>query len=182
MAYEFFAVALLAVLLLLIKRDIKKMIKATLAETQRGTAQHLSFDIRAQILTNAQILWILTRHNIIATTANDSKALDKQSPKMDIMLSCCTPDDQPVYTAEVIIFGWSKDDHTHKVTFVTSGFAWSAEGALRDLLQVTAIMAGQERMRARVWWAERTGFDAPGGGKMWLPSQKCDSCMEGMKS
>ncbi|KAK5703091.1 hypothetical protein LTR97_004040 [Elasticomyces elasticus] len=132
MAYELFALAIIVMLLYMIKRDIKKFLTAKLAEPQ-----HLSFDIRAQILANAQTLWILTRHNIIATSANDSKALDKQPPKMDIMLSC-SPHGKCFYTAEVIIFGWSKDDHTHKVTFITTGFASSTDGALRDLLQVTA--------------------------------------------
>ncbi|KAK5737905.1 hypothetical protein LTR17_006345 [Elasticomyces elasticus] len=177
MAYELFVLAIIAILLYMIKRDINQGLTAKLAEPQ-----YLSFDLRAQILANASALWMLTYPKISATNASSSDTGSKKPPRMTIMLARWEGGTRPLYIAEVVAFGSMDKEHTHKMSFLESMHMPSAEEALRNLLDVTAVMVDRKRVQGLGWWPSGLGEYAKGGGQMYEASYGCDRCSEGMVS
>ncbi|KAK5730279.1 hypothetical protein LTR15_000213 [Elasticomyces elasticus] len=190
MVFEILAVALIAVLLYLIKRDLKVMLTDRTNITQHFdldiNAQILAsgFDIRAQILevANAHLLWTISRiYSIQDEYPHQAPGPSPPPPPMILIISGIPT----CVTAEIRFQQFKNNRHIHRATFMVSEAAQSVEGALRNLLNATSTLIDdeddEEDENPHAWRGELMAsgmVDVVGMGYMCVADGECRACRE----
>ncbi|KAK4893239.1 hypothetical protein LTR27_008360 [Elasticomyces elasticus] len=173
---------LLAVTLKEIKDEKIRGGKIKGEEVKATSNQDFSFDIRGQILANAQWLYTISKIYYIQDTTPDSTA-GPASPSPPLYILIKSTDE--LYEAEVRLQLPRDDRHIHYWGFLESAIAGSAEEALRKLLRLTTELLGAdgeygEDYAWRTALDEENIVDVEGLGFMWAPSGGCDGCEDGV--
>ncbi|KAK5730278.1 hypothetical protein LTR15_000212 [Elasticomyces elasticus] len=166
----------IAVLLYMIIRGIDKLFTAKEAENQAGKAQRIGFDVRAQILSNAEVLWLMARDHYLEVTGKEVDD-DLISPSMALIIM----GSGTCFSAEVI-FTQMEGAHLHTCSFLATHDMDSAQKAKGVMLDVTMelLKRGVQKKfqfeKLDHLWAEWV-HDAEGNDVGWMekPSGRCHS-------
>ncbi|KAK3619379.1 hypothetical protein LTR56_024062 [Elasticomyces elasticus] len=148
-------------------------LKEVKAEEVKATSnQDFSFDIRGQILANAQWLYTISKTYYIRDANPDSTVGPAlPTPPLYILIKSSNG----TYEAEIRLRLPQDDRHTHHWGFLESEIAAAAEKALGKLLRLTTELLGREcgEVGQEYSWRKELDeegiVDVTGSGFMWTP-------------
>ncbi|KAK5730274.1 hypothetical protein LTR15_000208 [Elasticomyces elasticus] len=166
-----------------VEQAVKDVLSASITKNQSAVTTEPGFDIRAQILTNARVLWEMARSYYAEEHEAYNPELDYDKPpslpQMFLVVSSCRWKEGQV-NAVVRLQHAQSEHHVHRTVFLTAS-GGSVPEALQQLLETTMKLLGEQMYGSFTWgnaWDDSGVVWVEGAGCISMPTGMCDTCNE----